>query len=86
MSGPPSGGRVRHASPVRQTEQLLPVTVLHSAGRDGGAPASGGAAAEPARSRRGKDGGATAAVQYARPGRPCAAAALLSAAVILVLG
>jgi hypothetical protein len=87
MSGPPSGGRVRHLSPVRQAEQLLPVTVSRTpAVRDGGAPAAGGATPDPPWGRRGREGGGAAAFPHQRPGRPCAAAALLCAATILALG
>lgn len=88
MSGPPSGGRVRHSSPVRQTEQLLPV----SSPPYSSPPYSTAVAADSpdqAWGRRERDAptaGASSQSSAGRRGRPCAAAALLAAAVILALG
>lgn len=87
MSGPPSGGRVRHPSPVRQAEPLLPVTAP-----DRGLPLGSGLPAdavspEQLRGRRGRDGTAAASAASAvRRGRPCTAVGLLTVALVLSLG
>ena len=87
MSGTPSGGRVRHLSPVRQAEQLLPVTAIRgTAAGDGGAPAAGAMTPDLPWGRRAREGGGTAAFHHSRINRSCAAAALLCAATLLALG